>query len=62
MLDRCRSILKSRDDFSVTFVRKQANKVAHEVARLPCLLNCYNSFTSPPSSLLETLSYYVSID
>ena len=57
VIDSCRQRLKASSGISISFVRKQANKVAHEVAKFPCLLGCYNIFTSPPKFLLETLMY-----
>lgn len=54
-LDECRSMIQSRSGVSITFAKRQANKAAHLVARLPCLLGCQSIFTSPPDLLLETL-------
>lgn len=39
----------------VDFVRKQANRVAHKIAKIPCALNCFLDFMSPPAFLLETI-------
>lgn len=55
ILDYCRVALLSRPGFSVMFVKRQANKAAHLMARLPCSLDCPNILTSPPELLLETL-------
>lgn len=57
ILDACRSIIDSRPGFSVSFVKRQANRVAHVVAKIPCSLNCQIMFTSPSSMVLETLMY-----
>lgn len=57
ILADCISILCSRPDITVSFVKKQANKVAHLLARVPCLVNSSNDFLSPPPSVLETLLY-----
>lgn len=57
VLDRCHSLLCSRPDLSVSFVKRQSNKLAHEMACIPCLLHCHNLFTSPPASLVETILY-----
>lgn len=57
ILDACRSIIDSRPGFSVSFVKRQANMVAHVVAKIPCSLNCQIMFTSPSSMVLETLMY-----
>lgn len=55
VFESCREILISNVDFSLCHVKKQANKGAHLMARLPVALNCFSVFTSPPISLLETL-------
>ena len=57
ILDACRSILVSRPGYSISFVKRQANKAAHLVTKLPCSLNCPSVFTSSPNMLLETLMY-----
>ncbi|KAL8133792.1 hypothetical protein AgCh_009018 [Apium graveolens] len=46
VLEACRSILDSFPGFSISFVKRQANKVVHLVASLPYSLNCYVSFRS----------------
>ncbi|KAL8124564.1 hypothetical protein AgCh_012282 [Apium graveolens] len=48
-------MLRSNDRLSVSFVRKQANKVAHSMARVPCQINTSIVLMSPPSYLLETI-------
>ena len=55
LMNHCRSILSSNDRLSLKFVRKQANRVAHKLARIPCELNSLIVIPSPPSYLLETL-------
>lgn len=52
----CQLHLQHLVDTSVSFIRKQSNRVAHEIAKLPCLVNCQFEFTSPPC-LLETLLF-----
>ena len=52
---QCKSMISNRGGVLVKFVRKQANRVAHMLAKIPCTLNSFLDFTSPPSSLLETL-------
>lgn len=44
MIEEGRMSLNVRRDFSLNFVRKQANKVAHLLARVPCQVNCFNEF------------------
>lgn len=51
----CHRRLIDRRDFSISFVKKQANKVAHFVAREPCAINCFIEFHAPPQSVLEFL-------
>ncbi|XP_074357577.1 uncharacterized protein LOC141697194 [Apium graveolens] len=60
LFEDCRAYFKSRGDLSISFVKRQANKVAHLAARFPCLPDCQNIFLSSPSILLETLMYDVS--
>lgn len=57
ILDECREKLIKRSDLSVSHVKKLANKAAHFMARVPCLLNNYNCFTSPPELLLEMIPF-----
>lgn len=54
-LDFCREKFKQRDDLSLSHIKKQANLVAHQLARGPCLLNSSTEYLSPPNFLLETL-------
>ena len=55
VLEFCRAKLRQRADFILHNIKKQANKVAHYMARIPCLVGCYNIFTSPPQDVLESL-------
>lgn len=58
MIQECRNILEVRHDFSLIFITKQANKVAHSLARVPCKAFCFYDFLSPPQTVLESLMYY----
>lgn len=49
-------MLRSMRNTSICFVRKNVNSVAHELVRIPCLVNCQNYFTSSPTCLLEALA------
>ncbi|XP_017251076.1 uncharacterized protein LOC108221728 [Daucus carota subsp. sativus] len=55
ILEFCKSKLQQRSDLSLCHVKKQANRAAHLMARVPCLLDSYNLFLSPPDLLVETL-------
>lgn len=55
LVQQCQELLRNNDRISVSHIKKQANKVAHNFARLPCELNCFNVFPSPPFCMLETL-------
>lgn len=57
VLEACRVVLSSRNNLNVVHVKKLANKAAHVMARLPCSLNSYNVYESPPLSVLETIVY-----
>lgn len=57
VIDDCKLQLQHLTEARIHFTRKQANRVAHEIARIPCLANCQNLFTSPPTCLLETLLF-----
>lgn len=48
VLEQCRKLLSELSETSIHFVRNRANRVAHEFARMPCLVNCHLVFTSPP--------------
>lgn len=56
MFDFCRTFLRHRSDLKVQHVRRQANRVAHNIARLPCTVDV-NCFTSPPSCVMESIVY-----
>lgn len=55
VIDHCKWQLQSAPGLVVSHIRKQANKAAHRLARLPCSINCFHVFTSPPTRLLETI-------
>ncbi|XP_074368461.1 uncharacterized protein LOC141708634 [Apium graveolens] len=56
VIEHCKLLLQLLPEVSVSFVRKQANKLAHSLARIPCSIYCYNVFTSLPTHLLETIA------
>lgn len=55
MIQQCRSLIESQGSISLDFVKKQANRVAHLLARLPCTQNSFIDLSSPPRFVLETL-------
>lgn len=57
ILQECRELMKDRPDLMVSFVRKQANRVAHLLARVPCEADSFHVFFSPPQSVLESILY-----
>ncbi|KAL8132750.1 hypothetical protein AgCh_008290 [Apium graveolens] len=56
IMEDCLSILHNRRDLVVSHSKKHANMVAHNLARIPCLVGYYNLFISPPLCVLEVLS------
>lgn len=62
IIDHCKLLLQELVGVSVSHIRRQANKVAHSLARIPCSINCPHVFTSPPTLLLETLSNDFSLE
>lgn len=56
LIEQCRMLIDSSSNRLVLgFAKKQANKVAHLLARLPCALNSFVYYSSPPHSVLGTL-------
>lgn len=55
LIQHCRTILQAREGISVSYVRKRANKLAHEMAKIPCEPSSFIVSWSPPSFLLETI-------
>lgn len=55
LIDQCRDFLRNREWVSLSFIKKQANRVAHLLARLPYALNGFIVYSSPPSSVLGTI-------
>ncbi|XP_074363255.1 uncharacterized protein LOC141703719 [Apium graveolens] len=56
-LEDCKQKLSEMPLTTVRFVRKNANRVAHEIVRFPCLANDHIVFTSPPTCVLEALTF-----
>lgn len=59
-LESCKMKLKNRPDLSLCHVKKHINRAAHLLARVECMVECYNVFESPPNVLLETILAEVS--
>lgn len=55
LMQQCKSVVSSIGGVLIDFVKKQANNVAHKIAKIFCALNCFLDFTSSPSFLLETI-------
>lgn len=55
VIDHCRLMLRGLSSVSLCHVRKQANKVAHSLSRVPCSLNCSLVFSSPHTYLVEII-------
>lgn len=56
----CKHELNSMPTVDVRFVCKNANRVAHEIARIPCLANCYNFYMSPHMCVSEAFMFDIS--
>lgn len=52
ILDACTQSIASMGNVKVMHVKKLANRAAHIMARVPCLVNSYKLFESPPQSHL----------
>lgn len=55
LVQQCKDIIMTRGGISVEFVRKQGNKVAHELAKFPCEPNSFIVISSPSYYLLEKI-------
>lgn len=55
VIEQCRYLLSTRVGVSLSFVKRQANRVAHLLARLSCALNSFIDISFPPRCVLETL-------
>lgn len=55
VVDHCKRLLHTIPGSKIIHIRKQANRVAHRLAQVPCSTNCFHIFTSPASYLLETI-------
>lgn len=55
IVEFCMLQLKHRPDLFLHHIKKQANHVAHCMARALCVVDCYNVFESPSDMLLKTL-------
>ncbi|WOH16655.1 hypothetical protein DCAR_0936213 [Daucus carota subsp. sativus] len=59
LINESRLMMIGRPDIDLVFVKKQANRVAHSLARVSCEVNCFIEFESPPPSVLENIMYDV---
>lgn len=64
-LEACHSILQNRNDVVFHHVKKQTNRVAHDIVRIPCMLDCFNVFIiTPLHRMLEVivrLSFFLTL-
>lgn len=51
-IEVCKRKLSLRPDLSLSHIKKQANRIAHLLARAPCSVGCINVFEFPPNTLL----------
>lgn len=47
IIQKCQNLLRERPDFSISFVRKQVNTIAHLLTRISCIIDCFHDFSSP---------------
>lgn len=59
VVESCYQKLQQLEHVSLSFIRRNANRVAHELARYPCLAYCQVLFTSPPGNVVEAIMYDV---
>lgn len=57
MITECRNMVKQNPCYSISFVRKQANRVAHLLARVQCEAFCFHDYLFPRHEVLESLLY-----
>ncbi|XP_074341815.1 uncharacterized protein LOC141679206 [Apium graveolens] len=57
ILQECRNLVDDRPDLTISFVKRQANVVAHLLAQMPCKTNSSNDFLFPPQMVLESIVY-----
>lgn len=57
VIEDCKQKLSCLPQVKISFFRKNAKKVAHELTKIPCLVHFPIDFTSPPTCLLEALSF-----
>ncbi|KAL8105033.1 hypothetical protein AgCh_028992 [Apium graveolens] len=55
VVDQCNVMPEQSYNVKISHIRKHANRVAHGLARIPCTVNCFNVFSSPPDHLVETV-------
>lgn len=57
MIDEGRNLLVEHKDISLHYVKKQANKIFHLLARVSCQVDCFNKLYSHPCLVLENLMH-----
>lgn len=61
VIEQCKMLQRELVNTSVHFIRNHANRVAHEFARLPCLVNCHSVFLSLPACVEEAVLRDISV-
>ena len=54
-LNSCRTILQESSDIGVQHIHRQANRLAHTLAKLSCLSGSVNIYYSLPPDVLEMI-------
>ncbi|XP_073025183.1 uncharacterized protein [Primulina eburnea] len=56
IISECRKVIRQRPSFRVSFARRQANKVAHNLARASCFYARPSIWITPPDFILDVLN------
>ncbi|XP_073295662.1 uncharacterized protein [Primulina huaijiensis] len=56
IISECREVLRQRPSFSVCFTRRQAIKVAHNLARASCFYARHSIWNTPPDFIFDVLN------
>ncbi|XP_073275463.1 uncharacterized protein [Primulina huaijiensis] len=56
IISECREVIRQKPSFSVCFTRRQANKVAHNLARASCFHARPSIWNTPPDFIIDVLN------